>query len=146
MRMSKVLIACITSCILLASPVMAKDDRLKFSIENVLKSNKAKSVLYDVPLYFADQTYPEPLRKQSGITTSQKTNAFNKSDKDACEWAFLSAIKALQNKAQNEGMNAVVNISSNYKHQKFASSKEFECGSGKIIAGVALKADIVKLP
>jgi len=144
--MNKVLIACITSCILLASPVMAKDDRLKFSIDNLLKSDKAKSALYDVPLYFADQPYPEPLRTQSGITTSKKTNAFNKSDQEACEWAFLSAIKALQERAQKGGMNAVVNITSNYKHQNFSSKTEFECGSGKIIAGVALKADIVKLP
>jgi uncharacterized protein YbjQ (UPF0145 family) len=103
-------------------------------------------VLYDVPLYFADQAYPKPERKLVGMTTSQKTNAFNKSDQEACEWAFLSAIKVFQLKAQKEGMNAVVNITSNYKHENFASTTEFECGSGNIIAGVALKADIVKLP
>ena len=67
-------------------------------------------------------------------------------DQEACEWAFLSAIKALQERAQKDGMNAVVNITSNYKHQSFASKTEFECGAGNIMAGVALKADIVKLP
>ena len=41
-------------------------------------------------------------------------------------------------------MDAVVNIKSNYKHHEFSSSTEFECGAGNIIAGVALKADLVK--
>ncbi|WP_340679956.1 excinuclease ABC subunit A [Paraglaciecola sp.] len=144
--MNKLLIACLGTSLLMSTAALAKDDRLKFSIDNVLKSDKAKNVLYDVPLYFADQAHAKPERKLVGMTTSQKTNAFNKSDQEACEWAFLSAIKALQAKAQQEGMNAVVNITSNYKHDNFASTTEFECGSGNIIAGVALKADIAKLP
>ena len=115
--MKKVLIACVTSCIFLASPAMARDDRLKFSIPDLLKTDKAKSALYDVPLYFADQAFPKPLSKQSGITTNKKTSGFAKSDQEACEWAFLSAIKALQERAQRDGMNAVVNITSNYKHK-----------------------------
>lgn len=144
--MKKILVACVTSCIFLASPAIARDDRLKFSIPDLLKTDKAKNALYDVPLYFADQSHPKPLSKQSGITTNKKTSGFAKSDQEACEWAFLSAIKALQERAQRDGMNAVVNITSNYKHQSFASRTEFECGAGNIMAGVALKADIVKLP
>ena len=37
-------------------------------------------------------------------------NGFNKSDKDTCEWAFLSAILELQERAQREGSNAVVEL------------------------------------
>jgi hypothetical protein len=144
--MKKVILACVTSCLFLASPAMARDDRLKFSIPDLLKTDKAKSALYDVPLYFADQAFPKPLSKQSGITTNKKTSGFAKSDQEACEWAFLSAIKALQERAQRDGMNAVVNITSNYKNRSFSSKTEFECGAGNIMAGVALKADIAKLP
>jgi uncharacterized protein YbjQ (UPF0145 family) len=142
--MNKLLIITITTGVLLSNSVWAKDELLKFEIEPLLQSSKAKDVLYDVPLYFADQVYAKTDRKMTGMTTSQKTNAFNKSAQEACEWAFLSAIKVFQLKAQNEGMDAVVNITSNYKHREFSSRTEFECGSGNIIAGVALKADLVK--
>lgn len=144
--MKKILVACITGCLFLASPAMARNDQSKFSINELLQTDKAKQALYDIPLYFADQPFPKPTRKQTGITTNKKTNAFGKSDKEACEWAFLSAIKALQERAEKEGMNAVVNIKSNYKHKEFSSRTEFECGAGNVIAGVALKADIAKLP
>ncbi|KXI29341.1 excinuclease ABC subunit A [Paraglaciecola hydrolytica] len=142
--MNKLLIITITTGVLLSNSVWAKDEILKFEITPLLQSSKAKEVLYDVPLYFADQAYAKTDRKLKGMTTSQKTNAFNKSAQEACEWAFLSAIKVFQLKAQREGMDAVVNITSNYKHHEFSSTTEFECGSGNIIAGVALKADLVK--
>lgn len=144
--MKKILLACLMGSVLMSANAVAKDDRIKFSIKSVLNSDKAKKALHDVPVYFAGQTHAKPSKVWGEVTTSQKTNAFNKSDKEACEWVLLSALKALQERAKREGMNAVVNIKSNYKHQEFASSKEFECGAGNIIAGVALKADLVKLP
>ena len=67
-----------------------------------------------------------------------------KSDKEACEWVMLSALKALQQRAITENMDAVVNIESNYKHRHFASETEFECGAGALMAGVALKGTLVK--
>jgi hypothetical protein len=39
----------------------------------------------------------------------------------------------------------VVNIRSNYKRKLFASTTEFECGAGAVIAGVVLKGEVVKL-
>ena len=68
-----------------------------------------------------------------------------KSDKEACDWAMLSAIKAFQIKAKSLGANAIVNIRSNYKHGAFSSTEQYECGAGNVMAGVALKADFVKL-
>ena len=50
---------------------------------------------------------------KSGVTTSQKTNAFNKSDEGACSWALQSALIRMQNAAKAAGANAVVNIVSN---------------------------------
>jgi uncharacterized protein YbjQ (UPF0145 family) len=57
---------------------------------------------------------------------------------------MLSALKALQERAVREGMDAVVNIESNYKNRQFSSETEFECGAGAIMAGVALKGTLVK--
>jgi uncharacterized protein YbjQ (UPF0145 family) len=75
--------------------------------------------------------------------TNKKTNGANKSDKEACEWAFLSAMKALKEKAQSVGANAVVNIRSNYRNNTTSSATTFKCGSGMLISGVALIGDVV---
>ncbi len=129
----------------LAGTAQARDTRDTFPIQSLLSSEKAQGVLLDVPLFFGDKT-PKGVEKTWGeVSTNKKTNAFGKSDKEACDWVMLSAIKALQERALQEGMNAVVNIKSNYKHREFSSATEFECGAGNVIAGVALKGTLVKM-
>lgn len=135
----------LATSLLTVSTVEARDDIGKYPIQSLLESSKAKSALLDVPLYFADQSYGSESSKYGEVITNKKTNAFNKSDREACEWVMLSALKALQERAIKEGMNAVVNIQSYYKKRKFVSSTEYECGAGTIIAGVALKGTLVKL-
>lgn len=144
--MNKLIYGLAAAALLCTTAAQARDDRLKFPLEPFLSSEKAKEALLDVPVFFAGQDHAEPIKKWGEVTTSRKTNAFNKSDKEACEWVLLSALKVLQERAREEGMNAVVNIKSNYKHQEFSSAEEFECGAGALIAGVALKGDLVKLP
>lgn len=125
--------------------VAARDDIGKYSIADLLATTKAKDALLDVPLYFADQPHSSAKETFGEVMTNKKTNAFNKSDKEACEWVMLSALKALQERAQREGMNAVVGIESYYKKREFKSSEQFECGAGFLMAGVALKGTLVKL-
>ena len=79
-------------------------------------------------------------------STNKKTNFFNKSDKEGCEWAFLSAAIQLQERARKEGGNAVVNIISNYKDVPFSSETQYECGAGNVVGGVALRGEVVQLP
>ncbi|WP_416306490.1 excinuclease ABC subunit A [Neptunicella sp. SCSIO 80796] len=143
--MKNILIVCAMIGMTLSTQAMARDDRLKFPFEEFLKTEKAKEALLDIPVFFAGQQHGAVEKKWGEATTSRKTNAFNKSDQEACQWVLLSALKSLQERAIQEGMNAVINIKSNYKHQEFVSSSEFECGAGTFVAGVALKADIVKL-
>ena len=83
--------------------------------------------------------------KNGEIKTNKKTNAFKKSDLDACQWAFLSALKAFHSKAKMLGANAVINIQSNYKNNPVSDDKQFQCGAGSFVAGVALKGEFVKL-
>ena len=144
--MKKVLLTCIALSLAMPMYASAKDKKLKFPLQPFLSSEKAKQALFDVPVYFAGQVHAEPERKGGEVTTSRKTNSFGKADKKACEWVLLSALKVLQKRALDNGMNAVVNIKSNYKHEEFASSEEFECGTGAIMNGVALKGDLVHLP
>ncbi|MFY8328012.1 excinuclease ABC subunit A [Pseudoalteromonas sp. ZZD1] len=135
----------LATSMLTATAVEARDDIGKYPIQSLLETNKAKSALLDIPLYFADQSYGSESSKYGEVITNKKTNAFNKSDQEACEWVMLSALKALQERAVKEGMNAVVNIQSYYKKREFVSSTEYECGAGTFMAGVALKGTLVKL-
>ena len=81
-----------------------------------------------------------------GVTTqNKKTNFFNKTDQEGCNWVFLSAVRSLQEFAHKMGGNAVVNIVSMYKGQEFVSETQYECGAGSIVGGVALRGEIVLL-
>ena len=82
---------------------------------------------------------------RSGVTTSKKTNAFNKTDEGACSWALQSALIRMQNAAKQAGANAVVNIVSNYKNVVYSDAQKYECHAGAIMAGVALKADLANV-
>lgn len=88
---------------------------------------------------------PQILAPLGSDVSNRKTNAFGKSDDKACNWAFLSAMVALEKRAQQMGANAVINIVSYYNRKVMASATEFECHAGAIIAGVVLKGDFVKI-
>lgn len=77
--------------------------------------------------------------------TNKKTNAFNKSDTEACEWALQSAILTLDSAAKKVGANAVTNIVSYYKSNAHADANNYECHAGAFIGGVALKGDLSKV-
>jgi uncharacterized protein YbjQ (UPF0145 family) len=98
-----------------------------------------------VSFYFGNQPHPEIIKNLGEDRTNKKTNAFNKSDKEACEWVMLSALLQLKERAQSLGANAVVNIRSNYKNNETSSDTEYTCGAGAIMAGVALIGTFVTL-
>ncbi len=124
----------------------ARDDHLMFPLSDALENSETKGVLdKDVRLYFGAQKHPAIVTKHGQFRTNKKTNAFNKGDKTACEWAFASAIKSLQERAVQEGGNAVVNIRSNYKNQVVSSESDYMCGAGAFAAGVAFIGDVVTL-
>ncbi|MGO3785821.1 MAG: excinuclease ABC subunit A [Pseudoalteromonas prydzensis] len=125
----------LASSLLTITAVEARDDIGKYPIQSLLETSKAKEALLDIPLYFADQVHTKESSKYGEVITNKKTNAFNKSDREACEWVMLSALKALQERAVKEGMNAVVNIQSYYKKREFVSSTEYECGAGALMHG-----------
>lgn len=124
----------------------ANDRRVMVPIEGAMAANDVQGRLGNaVRFYFGKQKAPAVLKRIGVEQTSQKTNAFGKSDTTACNWAFLSAMLQLQKHARQVGANAVVNIVSNYKNVEFSSETEFECHAGAIMAGVALKGDFVRV-
>lgn len=129
-----------------ASTGDARNTIHQLSIADALAEGEAKGALIDgVALYFGDQATPAVESNHGQFTANRKTNAFNKSDEEACNWAFLSAIKSLQDRARKQGGNAVINIYSYYYKNKFVSASEFECGAGAMVAGVTMIGDIVTL-
>lgn len=129
------------------SPAEARDDRSMFPIKAALEKGQSFKDKIDsaIPLYFGKQKTP-PVDKRIGEwTANKKTNAFGKSDQEACEIAFISAAVSLQDRARREGGNAVVNIRSVYKNDNVESDREFLCGAGAVIAGVALRGTVVTI-
>jgi hypothetical protein len=112
----------------------------------VLNSPQARARLdMNVQLYFGQQPYAAPLRRMGTFTANEKTNFFNKTDEEGCNWVFLSAVRKLQELARRQGGNAIVNVISVYKDIPFSSETEFECGAGNVVGGVALRGEIVSL-
>ncbi len=124
----------------------ARNTLHNLNVNEALQIGRDKGAILDhVKVFFVGQRHPKVIKKYGEFRTNKKTNALNKSDERACQWAFFSAIKSLQSRALKEGGNAVINIKSNYKSQEFSSPTEFQCGAGAILAGVALKGTVVKI-
>lgn len=129
---------------LLSSHAFARDSVASYSVADALKSEGGK-IDQDVPLYFAGQPHPGVAKSFGVFATNKKTNAFGKSDETACQHVFLSAVMELQERVRKEGGNAVINIRSNYRNVESDSATEFTCGAGAVVAGVALKGEVVTL-
>ena len=129
-----------------ALPAVARDEQRRYPIGQALRSPAAKGkVDQGIRLFFGRQPHPSVTKDFGQWPTNKKTNAFAKSDLQACEWVFLSAVIALQERARKVGGNAVINIVSNYRNFVTSSESEYVCGAGALIAGVALKGRVVSL-
>lgn len=133
--------------LLLSAAATARDDQLLFTVQGALSTPAARDRLDDsVQFFFGDKPFPEPLQRFGIYTAARKTNALTKTDQEACDWVFLSALLALRDLAKQEGANAVVNIKSMYKNREFVSDSEYECRAGWFVTGATLEGRVVKLP
>lgn len=124
----------------------AVDNIDSYSIKETMDLEQSKIKLgEDVQFYFGNQSHGTVTQNFGEFSTNKKTNATMKTDKEACQWVFLSAMISLKNRAIKEGGNAVINIKSNYKDNLTISNDTFQCGAGTFVAGVALKGTVVKL-
>jgi uncharacterized protein YbjQ (UPF0145 family) len=131
--------------ILLSPEASARDTLQQLPVADVLSNPEYAQRLEGVSFYFGNQPHPEIIKDFGEGRTNKKTNAFNKSDEDACQWVMLSALIQLKERAQSLGANAVVNIRSNYKNNETSSDSEYTCGAGALMAGVALIGTFVTL-
>ncbi|AZG72785.1 excinuclease [Shewanella livingstonensis] len=144
--MKHILAAIILVIFLIPATSYARDDIASYSVADAMDSEQAKNKLgSDIVFYFGDQAHSEPQQQFGEFKSNKKTNAFNKTDLEACQWVFLSAMISLKERAIKEGGNAVVAIKSNYKNNLSSSNDTFQCGAGTFVAGVALTGNVVKL-
>lgn len=143
----KRLLAVAAGVVLVIGVAYARDTRLKLPLKDAMETAEYKTQTdSNIKLFFGAQQHPQPAQSFGTYTTNKKTNFFNKSDKEGCEWVFLSAVLALQERARQLGGNAVVGIKSVYKGADLSSETEYECGAGALMGGVALQGEVVKLP
>ena len=136
----------LSALLVMASPSFAGDDVVMLPIADVINSPEAQTKLNKaVRFYFGTKPAIQIIRTFGKFVANPKTNAFAKTENSACEWVFLSALISLQNDAEAAGANAVVNIESFYKKHKVSSQTEYECHKGFLVAGVALRGDVVRL-
>jgi uncharacterized protein YbjQ (UPF0145 family) len=125
------------------SSAIAVDEIVKFKISGGIATGKASTrdqIKDDIALYFGKQKTPAVVKKLWDGDSSQTSS--RKSQQERCETAFASAIIRLQNKARQEGGNAVINITSGSGE---SSETEFTCTAGRAIARVRLHGTVVTL-
>ena len=124
----------------------ARDTTHYLPFEQVVAEATASGKLDGSVKFYLAGTTPkgaEVIRRD--VTTSKKTNAFNKTDEAACSWALQSALIGMQKAAKAAGANAVVDVASNYQHVEYKDSQKYECHAGALMAGVALKGNLAKV-
>lgn len=127
-------------CAGLAQPALARDDVLHLSFQDVLDSPEAAGKLDSrVRFYLAGQKTPKIIKTLGSDVANPKTNSFNKTSLQGCQWAALSALIALQKRVLQQSGNAVIDIVSYYKKVEYSSATQFECHDGALLVGVALK-------
>ena len=146
MSRGMMLMGVLLGALLVSTTSHARDTTHMLSIEDALNTPDARARLdSNIQFIFGDTPHGEITAEYGPAVTNKKTNAFNKSDVEACEWVMLSALLSLQDRVRAEGGNAVVNIESFYDRRPMSSTSEYECHAGAIMAGVVLRGDVVTL-
>jgi len=140
-----IVVAIAIATMLIAPDATARNTLVKMSIAEFMENPTHSSQLEGVSFYFGEQEHPAIAKSFGDYRTNKKTNAFNKSDQEACRWVMLSAMLVLHQRALSLGANAVVNIRSNYKSNEESSTTDYTCGAGALMAGVALIGTFVTI-
>lgn len=124
----------------------ARDTVLNLDFAAVVQeATQAGKLDGSVKFYLAGATVPGKATALGELVTNKKTNAFNKTDEEACSWALQSALITLQDAAKKAGGNAVIDIVSFYKRKESRNAKTYECHAGTFVGGVAIKGQAARV-
>ena len=129
----------------LAASASARETVYDLSIQEAVESDLGREKLYDVPFYFHGQEHPPVERRITKERTDRSSHGVIRDDRSGCRVAFLSAIRFLQNRAVEQGADAIIEIRSVTMDRELESSTEYRCIAGTTIVRVGLQGVLVKL-
>ena len=129
-----------------AHSVLAADQILMMPIRPALESVDGRAMIDGDVKFFFGKNRPARVAHQYGnFTANNKVHVFGRSTGEACNLVFLNALEDLQKRARRVGANAVVGVVNYFRRREVSSDDSYECNLGAIVAGVALKGDLVKV-
>ncbi len=129
-----------------APPVHAADHWYELPADQAIQSPLGQEkLLPGIKLFMKGQSHPGVAKKLGEFKSNQRSNKFGKSAQEACDRAFVSALISLQQRAEREGGNAVIDIYTITKNQRYESPEKYRCITGFAVSNVALMGTVVKL-
>ncbi len=131
---------------ILAAPLAAsaRNTDVILPVQAAVESD-IKGHLTDVKFFMKGQKRPSVAKNLVTVSTSRSTRGAFRTDEASCNVAFLSAVRALQDRAAQEGGNGIIDIISVTRGTTTESATEFRCVAGSAVVHVGLKGTIVKL-
>ncbi len=139
----KLLIASSLLLLFVATDAWARADRVDYPVAGALATDLAKEALHNLPFAFTGASHSLVERNIATGFNDRTTRSIFRSDEYACQVAFLSALKGLQERAVQMGADGVVNIRSTTRGETFRSRDRFQCVVGYLLANVSLTGDFV---
>ena len=131
------------SFVTIAHPAFAKDVFHDLPVKAAQKSALGKEKLLGVPAYMVGQQSPRIEKDFGQFKSNKRTHRLNKTEEDACNVAFLSALIALQKRAVKLGADSIVDIKSITKYKRLESALNYRCAASDLMANVVLTGRIV---
>ena len=138
-------IACAVLFMGLPGAAGARNTEHLLPVSDAVSSELGQAHLIGVPYFFKGQAGPPVAEQLLQLDTSQATRGAFRSDEESCNVAFLSALRVLQDRAQLEGGDAVIDIVSITRRKRTESPTQFRCVAGAMVVHVGLRGMIVRL-
>lgn len=133
-----------TLAIAIAAPAEARNDEHFYDVKDAVETGAGNANLLDIPYYFVGQSHPAATKTIGTWTSNRSSRGAFRSDDESCKVAFLSALIRLQERAQTEGGNAIINIKSITRGTKTESATQYRCVAGSMIVHVGLEGTVIK--
>ena len=140
----KILIIILLTLATSTTAAFARDTEVLIDAKEAVE-RQAKGQLLGIPFYMKGQKHPNVKKTIGHWRSSKKGRGAFQSDLDACSRTFVTALKTMQQRAQKEGGNAIINITSFTKDEPFSHPSKFRCIAGSVVVHVAIEGDVVVL-
>ena len=139
-------VSCLLCFAFLLAPLAAsaRETEVIVPVKEAVDSD-VKGYLRSIKFYMKGQKHPGVAKELVTVTADRSTRGAFRSDEASCNVAFLSAMRALQDRAGLEEGDAIINVVSATRGERTESATDFRCVAGGVIVHVGLKGTIVKL-